>query len=923
MMVTKEVHGVRIRFMAVLVLRLTTISSATDEQSLLAFKQNLRDPTGVLSNWNNSSVNSLPFCSWTGVACNNQTRVVNLTLSSYQLAGSISPTIGGLTFLQFLELSNNSLSGSVPLEIGNCSNLLSVTLSDNLLTGEVPLTVGNLKVLQVLHLARNRLNSTIPPALGNCSELTDLDLSYNNLVGSIPSSLGNCTNLSSLTLTGNKLTGHIPSSFGNLPLLQGLLLSSNSLTGGFPIELFESAGSQLNQRLTEVVLSENRLSGSLPDKFAHFQVLSTLDLSSNNFSGDVPTTLGQSPGLLSLNLAHNQFTGALPSSIGSLQRTFQISFNLSHNLMNGPIDVMGNLSTTVSIDLSSNNFSGWIGSLQYCLYLRDLNLADNFFSGEIGGLLGLGLVSLNVSNNNLTGSVDEFKNFTSASFLPGNDGLCGIILNRSCPEAPTPGPAPTVPEGNQTGLHRLSKTVVYTVIVVMGFGIIVIFASWLDGARVQSTRHLNDAVTCYGRGFQIIRVTVKDLLTATDGFHERHVIGHGGTSTVYKGLLPFYPFIIAVKKFHDNEEGRQRLLKEAGVMNIVRHRNIVGTLGIASVPRSVNALVLEYIANGTLNQHLHGREVCDLSWEVRLSIAIDVATAVSYLHEDSDHHLAVIHGDLKPANVFLDSDYSAKVGDFGLAKLLVDVDCEQRDDRRWEGTFGYSPPEHGEGLISTAGDVYSFGIIILEMATRRRPASLAFEELGGSFIYWVRASFPDRLTDIIDPTLKPAEDFSSKKDAIDLFFRVGLLCTRDNPRERPTMKEALEMLKTLAINSAANSAESAGSGGPVCSMEELINDAPYTSFQHAKTWGWVNKDYIVNSVDSALHYDSWLSLFQLDMRDSRTLKAMGLDAVAIVNIRKQCEERRAMRDRAAKTSWIRRVWRALFHRERFGRIGAE
>lgn len=197
---------------------------------------------------------------------------------------------------------------------------------------------------------------------------------------------------------------------------------------------------------------------------------------------------------------------------------------------------------------------------------------------------------------------------------------------------------------------------------------------------------------------------------------------------------------------------------------------------------------------------------------------------------------------------------------------------------------------------------------MLEMVTRKRPASLAFEDMGGSFIAWVRAAFPDKLIEIVDPSLKLAENFSFQKDAIFLFFRIGLLCTRNNPRERPTMREALDMIKTLALDSAALDKV------PVRPMEELIDESSYTSFQNAKSWGWVNKDFVLDTRDSAFYYDSWVSLFKLDVRDSRTLKAMGFDTVAIKNIRKQTDERREMRDAAANTSWMRTVWRALFRR---------
>ena len=280
-------------------------STATDDVSvLLAIKEAIfYDPRSVLSNWTNSK-NSDHCRTWAGVTCNSKRQVVSLSLPGCQLNGTLSPQIGNLTQLTYLNFSSNNLSGSIPSELMNCHNLSVLDVSVNLLSGIVPPQLGNLSQLQVLWLSNNTFSSSIPEALGNsCQKLTSLQADFANLSGTIPTSLGKCQNLIFLSFFYNNLTGNIPTTLGNLQLLQQLWLKGNSLTGSIPASLAKC------KSMEYLILSVNSLSGSLPTEFGGLGQLQALIVFGNQLSGKIPASLGRCRNMTELGLDSNNFTG--------------------------------------------------------------------------------------------------------------------------------------------------------------------------------------------------------------------------------------------------------------------------------------------------------------------------------------------------------------------------------------------------------------------------------------------------------------------------------------------------------------------------------------------------------------------------------------------------------------------------------------
>lgn len=275
------------------------------------------------------------------------------------------------------------------------------------------------------------------------------------------------------------------------------------------------------------------------------------------------------------------------------------------------------------------------------------------------------------------------------------------------------------------------------------------------------------------------RFTANELMSATEGYDEKNVIGVGSQSVVYKGVLADGE-VTAVKKL--KETGLQDLfLREVHILGRLRHRNLIRILGYVS-NLDMKALVLEFMENGSLEWHLHAHEICQMDWETRLRIAIAVANGLVYLHHD--HGLTVIHGDLKPSNILIDSEFEAHVGDFGIARLVSNPGSMSTN---FKGSIGYMAPEYAYATpISPKVDVYSYGVVLLEMLTLKKPTLAAFgPEM--SLIQWVQSCFPDRATEVLDETLHLTN--SSSRNQILGLMSLALACTEENPSNRPTMKE--------------------------------------------------------------------------------------------------------------------------------------
>ncbi|KAG1358670.1 putative receptor-like protein kinase [Cocos nucifera] len=386
----------------------TLYSNETDQLALLAFKDQITsDPSGVLSTWNATT----HFCGWEGVTCGkkHQQRVVALELSSRGLVGSVSPSIGNLTFLrkinlqgnsffdtipsdighlhrlQQLNLSFNSFGGGIPVELCNCSDLMVLDMRSNLLAGRIPDELRSLTKLEYLRLDANNITGVIPPWLGNFSSLLKLSLYSNFLEGSIPEELGNLANLGFFQVSANMLSGIIPLRLYNFSYLYLFNVAVNQLQGGLPPTLGDAL-----PRLNNLWLGDNRFEGPIPASLGNATGILDIDISKNNFSGQVPSNLGRLQGLYSLNLGVNQLEASDANGWAFLDSLTNCSFlqilALDDNRFGGILpESITNLSVELQfLTIGINHISGNIPSgIENLFNLYALMFQDNLLTGNI------------------------------------------------------------------------------------------------------------------------------------------------------------------------------------------------------------------------------------------------------------------------------------------------------------------------------------------------------------------------------------------------------------------------------------------------------------------------------------------------------------------------------------------------------------
>ncbi|XP_066336506.1 receptor kinase-like protein Xa21 [Miscanthus floridulus] len=655
--------------------------------------------------------------------------------------------------LEVLDLHANNLQGDIPNTIGNLStNLTQLIFDTNNLSGTIPRSIGNLSRLITLQLANNNLTGTIEEWCEKLKNLQKLSLETNNLIGPIPSSIGNLTQLLYLTLAENKFEGLIPPSLGSLPLLE-LNLSYNNLKGSIPKEIFHSGST-----MVKCILSYNNLQGPIPLEIGNLQQVTDLQFSLNKLTGEIPNTLGRCVGLLVIQMDRNFLTGNISMSLGNLKSLSML--NLSHN----------NLSGFIPTDL---------GQLQH---LTQLDLSYNNLQGEIP-------------------TTGVFGNASSLSFV-GNQGLCGGVPHLHMPTCPTT----TISRGRERKYYLIK-------ILVPIFGLMSLTVlGYFFIAEVKDKGAHSTLLPPFGDKF--LKVSYNDLAEATKNFSESNLIGRGSYGSVYRGNLMEDKLEVAVKVLDiDTRAAKKSFLSEYEALRSIRHRNIVPIItACSSVQTGGNtfkALVYGYMPNGNLDTWLHkkgdGEGPNNLSLAQRICIAVNIADALDYIHNDSGK--PIIHCDVKPSNILLDDDMNARLGDFGIASFYHRSSTttgrrhaySSSSSGRVKGTIGYIAPEYaGGGRPSTCRDVYSFGVLLLEMLTGKRPTDPMFEN-GQSIISFVERSFPDQILQVIDASLqdecKPASTIVHQ--CLLSLVEVALSCTRQFPSERMTMREAANRISAI------------------------------------------------------------------------------------------------------------------------------
>ncbi|KAK2656109.1 hypothetical protein Ddye_009161 [Dipteronia dyeriana] len=799
----------------------------------------------------------------------NLTTVETLDLSSNNLSGLIPTNLceDPRNSLKELFLQNNLLTGSIPETLSNCSQLVSLHLSFNYLTGTIPSSLGSLSKLKDLKLWLNQLHGDIPRELGNIQTLENLILDFNELTGTIPSSLRNCTNLNWISLSNNHLIGEIPSWIGQLPILAILKLSNNSFYGRIPPELGDC------RSLIWLDLNTNYLNGSIPSalfkqsgkiavnfiagkryvyikndgskechgagnllEFAGIRREQLTRISTRNpcnftrvYGGHTQPTFNNNGSMMFLDISYNMLSGGIPKEIGSMSYIYVL--NLGHNNLSGAIPTeVGDLRGLNILDLSNNRLEGLIPS-------------------SLGSLSLLSEVDL--SNNYLTGMIPEMgqlETFPPSKFM-NNSGLCGLPLPKC-----VSGSGSSADSQHQKSRRRpasvagsIAMGLLFSLFCIFGLVIVAIemrkrkkkkdstLDVYIDSRSHSGTANTSWKLTGAREALSINlatfekplrKLTFADLLEATNGFHNDSLIGSGGFGDVYKAQLKDGSIVAIKKLIHISGQGDREFTSEMETIGKIKHRNLVPLLGYCKVGEE-RLLVYEYMRYGSLEDVLHDqkKDGIKLNWNVRRKIAIGAARGLAFLHHNCIPH--IIHRDMKSSNVLLDENLEARVSDFGMARLVSAMDTHLSVSTL-AGTPGYVPPEYYQSFrCSTKGDVYSYGVVLLELLTGKRPTDSA--DFGdNNLVGWVKQHAKLKISDVFDPELMK-EDPNVEIELLQ-HLRVACACLDDRPFRRPTMIQVMAMFKEIQAGSGMDSqstiATDDGGFGTVEMVEMSIQEVP-------------------------------------------------------------------------------------------------
>ncbi|CAO2816752.1 unnamed protein product [Amaranthus hypochondriacus] len=718
----------------------------------------------------------------------NLSKLEAMHLFQNQFHGTLPPSTGRLPSLASLMLSNNFFSGPLPPEMGLHSKLERFWVSTNAFTGQLPEHLCSGGKLAGVRAFNNYLNGTIPGSLGNCSTLSTIKLSNNRLFGVLPPELGFHPNLLDLSVSQNKLSGVVPESLANISTLEYLFLDQNKFSGEVPSRLFMAPS------IIYLVLNDNNFTGSLPSKLS--ENMAFLELSNNIFSGIIPSSVSQWRNLRTLRASNNNFCGNIPVELTALSSLTTLA--LDGNQLSGklPVSIIS-WKSLIFLNLARNKLSGQLPeALGFLPNLYELDLSHNNLSGEIPTKLaqltkGPRQFVLNLSSNCLTGEIphaldnEEFQN----SFFD-NANLCTHNHISNLPQC------------------SASRRKYIILILLPGAAIFMIFLYFTFfkvhiGKKEQ--HNSSEQQDWKLKPFHKVEFTEKMIVSGLD---DNNKIGFGGSGKVYRVVMNDSGGKVAVKKIWNGRKLEGALKKqfstEIEILGTIRHANIVKLLCYVSSAQD-KLLVYEYVENQSLDKWLHrkmeGNESSSihsetsmnshapfiLDWATRLKIAVGAAKGLCYLHYDCSP--SIVHRDVKSSNILLDSEFNAKIADFGLATVSI-KNGEPQIASGIKGSFGYIAPEYWRTKkLNVRIDVYSFGVVLLEMVTGKEPCKGNDHlNLADWSWQWYCEELP--IVDALDEAIKEPSIMEQMVNV----FKLGLMCTSKNPVSRPNMKQVLQVL---------------------------------------------------------------------------------------------------------------------------------
>ncbi|XP_047055864.1 tyrosine-sulfated glycopeptide receptor 1-like [Lolium rigidum] len=700
------------------------------------------------------------------------TSVTALRVANNEITGQVAPEIGNMVKLQFISLTINSFTNISGMfwNLRGCKDLTALLVSYNFygealpdagwvgdhvsgvrlivmekcdLTGQIPSWISKLHSLNVLNLAGNRLTGPIPTWLGGMKKLYYVDLSDNHFAGAIPPSLTELLLLTSEKARAEFNPGHMPVVFTLTPNNGAAIRQGRAYY-------------QMNGVAATLNLSDNDLSGEIPEEVGLMKTLQVLDLSHNNLSGGITPKFSGLVKLQILDLQWNHLTGSIPQALSKLH--FLASFNVSHNDLEGPIPTGGQFNSfppssfaanpklcgkEISVPCVRNSSTTSTGSSKTVSKRVLLAIVLGVCFGLVAVVIVLGLAVIAIRRIMSNGSVSDGEKFAEAS-----------LFDFSMSEL----------NGDES-----KDTILFV-----------------------SEEMAND---CAARK----SITFLDILKATNNFSPTRIIGSGGYGLVFLAELEGGTRL-AVKKLNGDMCVVEREFRaEVEALSATRHENLVPLQGFCIRGR-LRLLLYPYMANGSLHDWLHERPPDaagrrpELDWSGRLRIARGASRGVQHIHERCTPQ--IVHRDIKSSNILLDESGEARVADFGLARLLL----PDRTHVTTEvvGTLGYIPPEYGQGWVATLrGDVYSFGVVLLELLTGRRPVELVAAAHGQrrDLVGWVmQMRSAGKNAETLDPRLR-----RGKGEEAQMLYVLDLacLCVDGIPLSRPAIQEVVSWLDNV------------------------------------------------------------------------------------------------------------------------------
>ncbi|KAM1416268.1 hypothetical protein ACFX2I_007834 [Malus domestica] len=770
--------------------------------------------------------------------------IERMLLSSNNFNGELPKTFAKLTKIKDFRVSDSNFSGRIPDFIENWTNLEKLLIQASGLTGPIPSGIFLLTSLTDLRITDLSGPESPIPSLDKMKNMKILMLRSCNLTGQLPPDLAQM-NLKTLDLSFNKLTGEIPNSFASLADTNYIFLTGNLLTGPVP-----------DWPKKHVDLSYNNLTirdASCPRVSSNINLFASSSKgNSSRFvtclkTSECPKYLYYS---LHINCGGNQFTvpgkngtqydddtfSAGPSFYESKTnwalsstgyfpdddrttdsfiwnnetRLSMANPELYMNARLSPISLtyfgfcLGNGSYTVSLHFAEIMFRNGktyrsVGRRIFDIYIqgklvmKDFNIMDE---ARVFGDVVIKNFTAPVTNNTL-----EIRLYWAGKGTTGIPvrGVYGPLIS-AISVVPTifflrtdfvPPPKP-VSDTSTGGSGSVPVGAVVGIVVGGVFIVLLIFGILWKRGLLGQQKTLEDDLK--GVDLQTGKFTFKQLKDATSNFDKANKIGEGGFGSVYKGVLADGTAIAVKQLSSKSKQGNREFVNEIGMISALQHPHLVKLHGCC-IEGNQLLLVYEYLENNSVAHALFREKESHLKldWPTRHKICIGTARGLAYLHEES--RLKVVHRDIKATNVLLDKNLNPKISDFGLAKL--DEEDNTHISTRIAGTYGYMAPEYAmRGYLTDKADVYSFGILVLEIVSGRNNTTYRKKEESFYLLDWARLlKEQGNLMDLVDPRL--GSDFN--KEEMIVAINVALLCCNVTSTARPTMSSVVSMLEGKAI----------------------------------------------------------------------------------------------------------------------------